>query len=139
MEFSGLSEGFVELSHTADWALRVWAQDISGLYQQAALGMYSLMGLMVRPSTGIFREISMEASDDECLLVNFLSELLYLAEEERVGFTALKINVKNQQLTASGEIGQIEDLQKEIKAVTFHNLAIKKNARQYEVTIVFDV
>jgi len=139
MNQSGLNEGFVEVSHTADWSLRVWAEDISGLFRQAALGMYALMRLLVKSSTNVSREISMEAGDEECLLVNFLSELLYLAEEEGMGFSTLTVNVKNHQLTAAGDIGEIESLEKVIKAVTFHNLAIKTNAGRYEVTIVFDV
>jgi hypothetical protein len=31
--------GFEEVSHTADWALRVWSPDFVGLLEQAARGM----------------------------------------------------------------------------------------------------
>jgi len=30
--------GFEEIRHTADWALRVWAPDLSTLFTQAAQG-----------------------------------------------------------------------------------------------------
>ena len=134
-----MNAGFVEISHTADWALRVWAPDLSTLFYQAAVGMYSLMGVVSGSSAGDLQIISLEAGDDECLLVNFLSELLYFLEEEWIGFSTLAVKVENNKLTATGTFGKIQSLQKEIKAVTFHNLAIQKKEGLYEVTIVFDV
>ena len=134
-----MNAGFVEISHTADWALRVWAPDLSALFYQAAVGMYSLMGLVPGSHVGDSQTITLEAGDNECLLVNFLSELLYFLEEEWIGFSTLAVKVENNKLTATGTFGKIQSLQKEIKAVTFHNLAIQKKEGQYEVTIVFDV
>ena len=36
--------GFREKEHTADWELDVWAPDLPALLDQAARGMYWLMG-----------------------------------------------------------------------------------------------
>ncbi len=139
MENKGRLEGFEEVSHTADWALKVWAPSLSALYRQAALGMYSLMGLVLSSQIGDVQSIVLEAGDDESLLVNFLAELLYWTEEERIGFSTLKVTVNHHQIVAVGETSPIGSLQKEIKAVTFHNLAIQENDGWYVVTIVFDV
>ena len=38
--------GFEEKAHTADWALRVWADDLEGLFAEAARGMYALAGAL---------------------------------------------------------------------------------------------
>ena len=38
------SSGFREKEHTADWELDVWAPDLPALLEQAARGMYWLMG-----------------------------------------------------------------------------------------------
>ena len=35
------------MEHTADWELEVWAEDLSGLLEEAAGGMYELMGVEV--------------------------------------------------------------------------------------------
>ena len=39
-----LPAGFLEVSHTADRSLRVWAPTMDELFSQAARGMYQLMG-----------------------------------------------------------------------------------------------
>ena len=72
--------GFEELSHTADLAVRVWATSLPTLFIAAARGMYVLSG--VKPSSGprLTRLFSVEAIDNENLLVLFLSELVYVAE-----------------------------------------------------------
>ena len=36
--------GYEEISHTADWALRVWADDLAGLLVESAQGMNWLSG-----------------------------------------------------------------------------------------------
>jgi SHS2 domain-containing protein len=42
--------GFEEKAHTADWALRVWADDLEGLFAEAARGMYALAGALPAPA-----------------------------------------------------------------------------------------
>ena len=36
--------GFEEISHTADWSARVWAQDLPSLFAESARAMNSLAG-----------------------------------------------------------------------------------------------
>ena len=40
-----MESGFLELPHTADWAVRVWAADLPALFAAAANGMNSLAGV----------------------------------------------------------------------------------------------
>ena len=135
---------FQEIPHTADYALRVWAADISSLFVEAASGMWSLCGAHTINNPSIERDLELAASTLEGLLVAFLSELVYSAEKERVIFTdiesihisevdgnyALKTHLKGLPLVSQN---------KYIKAVTYHNLNIQKLEENFEVIIVFDV
>lgn len=131
--------GFTEIEHTADWALKVWAPDLSGLFAQAARGMYWLMETTLQPEPRHERAIDLNGGDAESLLVGFLSELLYLGESHGLAFDAFDITVEHSRLTARIRGAPIAEQKKEIKAVTYHNLAIEQSPRGVRTTIVFDV
>lgn len=131
--------GFREIAHTADWALEVWAPDLDRLFDQAARGMYWLMATRLQPAPRIERALSLEGQDAESLLVSFLSELLYLGEIEGLGFDQFQVRVQADRLDAVIRGAPIARLEKEIKAVTFHNLAVTHEGHQLKVTIIFDV
>ena len=68
---------YEEIDHTADYAIRVRGLDLPGLFIEAARGMNALTaGAAVGPA--VSREIHVEASDLEALLVSWLEELAFL-------------------------------------------------------------
>lgn len=132
--------GYEEIAHTADWALRVWAADLPGLLWQAAAGMYALMDARLATAPRVQRCLQLEAADAEGLLVTFLGELLYLNESEGLGFDQFQLEIGDGFcLFAVVEGAALTDLQKEIKAVTYHALAVQATADGLTATIVFDV
>ena len=52
---------FEEISHTADWSLRVWAEDLAGLLTESARGMYALANAEQAQGPRVRRELSLEA------------------------------------------------------------------------------
>jgi SHS2 domain-containing protein len=133
--------GFEEIDHTADWALRVCGDDLSQLLHNAATGMSSLL---VSDLSGIplthHEQIELDAYDAESLLVNWLSDLAYWAEAESIVFTKFDIqHITSTTLQAAVQGGYVPNLEKHIKAVTYHNLEIVETEDGLEVTIVFDV
>jgi len=132
--------GFREHPHTADWELEVWAPDLATLLEQAARGMYTLSGMQLLAGAPQQRSIALHAADTEGLLVRFLTELLWVQQEERLGFDDFAITVEDQcDLRAELRGSAIAKLDKEIKAVTYHNLAVETTSQGLRVNIVFDV
>lgn len=131
--------GYIELQHTADWAVRVWAPDYPALLIQSARAMYEIMGARSDQDQEVERVVEVSASDNESLLVAFLNELLFLHETENLVFNKIGLNVSDFMLRASLGGAKINNQVKEIKAVTYHNLNIQKLPQRLEVTIVFDV
>lgn len=123
----------------ADWALDVWAADLVSLLQVAAQGMYALMGVAVAAQPRSNYEIELAYADSESLLVSFLSELLYITGRDNVAFDRFEVQLTDSKLTAQVSALPIDSQAKEIKAVTYHNLSIRKTDRGLETTIVFDV
>jgi SHS2 domain-containing protein len=133
------NQGYRELAHTADWELEVWAPDMSGLLCQAADGMYRLMAVELASGPRQRRRLELEADDRESLLVEFLQELLFLCESDGLAFDSLELCVEDLRLQATLEGAPVASQAKEIKAVTFHRLAVQKTARGFETRVVFDV
>ena len=131
--------GFTEIQHTADWALKVWAPGLPLLFAQAAKGMYWLMDATLADGPRLLRTVEVEGADAESLLVSFLSELLYINEAEGLGFDQFEVAFEETHLRAVLHGAPVAMQKKEIKAVTYHNLVIRRDGETYTVTIVFDV
>ena len=132
-------QGSRENEHTADWELEVWGPDLSALLAQAAQGMYRLMGIELDAEGRQRRRLELAADDREQLLVEFLVELLYLAESERLAFDRFNLEVVGDRLSADLEGARVRSQAKEIKAVTYHRLVVSDTEHGLETRIVFDV
>jgi SHS2 domain-containing protein len=131
--------GFEEISHNADWSVRVWAVDLPSLFIEAARAMNSLAGTVLGRGPRLHQAFEAEAPDAESLLVAFLSELVYYQEQQNIAFDDFDLRIATQWLKVEMEGAEIASSDKAIKAVTYHNLKIEKTDRGLETTIVFDV
>ena len=133
--------GFEEIEHTADKALRISGINLRELMISAAQGMTQLMlGDASKIPNEIEKSIELQAADAESLLVEWLGELAYWAETEMLVFKKFKItNVTATSLEAIALGGKVAELEKHIKAVTYHNLEIMQTPGGLEATVVFDV
>ena len=132
-------QGFLEVEHTADWELHVWGPELGALFVQAAVGMYQLSGTVLEAGNRITRELRLEAADPEALLVSFLSELLFWGETENLAFDEFSVQVADEKVWGDVSGSRIAAQDKEIKAVTVHQLEIRESTVGLEVNIVFDV
>ncbi len=91
-------------------------------------------------------ELVVTASDLEQLLVDWLSELLYIHTVNHVMFSNFRVDIeemKGKLLLKGNAFGENYDDKKhpyhtEIKAVTHHILEIKKND-VYRIRVLFDI
>lgn len=131
-------QGFKEIDNTADAALHVWGNTLPVLFQQAAHGLYALAGARAEGSSTIFRTISLEADDMEILLVNFLSELLFYLNNG-ILFQIDRLEINGYRLEGRLEGGNVTEIRKEIKAITYHQMKIIQTGGQFQTDIVLDI
>ncbi|HSQ27385.1 MAG TPA: archease [Anaerolineales bacterium] len=136
---SSTKSGYREIEHTADWEIEVWAPNPAELFIQAARAMMTLSGLRLESEPKIDRGFSLQAVDLEGLLVAFLSEILFYAEQENLGFEHYHLTIENFALSAHLKGAPIRSIDKEIKAVTYHRLAITQTQDGLNTRLVFDV
>jgi SHS2 domain-containing protein len=130
---------FEEVEHVADAALRVYGGDWSELLSNAALGMFSLIASWNDAPPSVEQNVSLHSLDAETLLVDWLSELLYLHEMQDVvffDFHILSASPNRLEAVARGTDHWIP--RTAIKAVTFNDLHVATTADGYAATIVFD-
>ncbi|MFN2303260.1 MAG: archease, partial [Anaerolineales bacterium] len=116
--------GYHEIEHTADWQLEIWAPDVAGLLEQAARGMYTLAGAQLSADQRINKSLSCAYEDIEDLLVTFISELIYWLESEGLVIDKYKLKIDDKRLSAELQGTYFQSLEKEIKAVTYHQLHV---------------
>ncbi|MGD9518422.1 MAG: archease [Armatimonadota bacterium] len=131
------------LDHTADYAIRAWGRNLGELIANAAAGMISLMIEREGVVPTETREIEAEAESSAVLVHHCLRELLHLAED---GLMPLSVTATacedppRAKLTAQVvPVGKIRDrLLSEVKAVTYHNLELRREGDWLVMDLVFD-
>ena len=131
--------GFREVEHTADRELVVWGPDLAALLEEAARGMYGLMGVEVSEEARRHHRLEIAADDREQLVASFLEELLFLADTQELAFDGFLLEVEGTRLFAHLEGGFITSCRKEVKAVTYHRLEVRDTPHGIETAIIFDV
>lgn len=135
---------FEIVDHTADISIKAYGKSLKELFENAALGMFSILADLEGITTSMELKIDVEAPDKEELLIEWLDELLYNFYTKQVIFCEFGITeLTDNHLTAKVKgrfIGENKNrLKAEIKAATRHDLHIEKKDNFYEVRIVFDV
>lgn len=137
---------FEVFEHTADVGIRAFGKDLNEAFENAALGMFNIITDLKRVEVIGEYEIVLDGSDIEQMLVDWLSELLYIHTVKQIMFSDFKVAIEEGEGIwrlkglASGENynEQKHLYNTEIKAVTHHILEIKKN-KGYTVQVLFDI
>jgi SHS2 domain-containing protein len=132
---------FEEIEHTADVALRVQGKDLKELLKNAALGMAHLICEEDFLSDDCGEQhVEISDEDAEGLLVEWLSELVFLVETKSFIFQRAEIQDLSETYFKAKVYGKIaRELKVHIKAVTYHNLKIVETEYGLEATVVFDI
>jgi SHS2 domain-containing protein len=132
------------IDHTADVGIKAYGKTLPEAFENVAKGMFDIITDSSEIESVGQYNIELEAPDLEQLLVDWLSELLFLNSAKNLvfGFFKMDLDEKNKKLTAR-VFGEKFDLSKhkigsEIKAVTYHMLEVKKK-KPYHVQVLFDI
>lgn len=129
------------LGHTADVRLKVSGKNLEELFQSALAGMTEIMQPKIssRGETSI-EKISLDARDSTILLINFLSECLTLSHINKVFYQAKFSALTETKLDVELDGMAIENFERDIKAVTFHEVEVRKNENgEFETNVIFDI
>ncbi len=132
------------VDHTADIGIIIKAADLKGLFKNAALSLiHIIMGKVPKGETE-FLKVNIKGEDLIDLMVNWLSEILYLFEGEKRIITNVEVrSISSTDICAILSLLPFDEKkyerEYEIKAVTYHQLKISQKDNHWEARIIFDV
>lgn len=143
------------LEHTGDIKMHASGKTLEELFVNAALGMMGCIygNHITHAQKSCIQHINLNSQDLESLLVDWLSELLYLSDINNCAYLKYDIqkfksgtepikdgSIPPQQFQIQAIIhGTQAQAVDEIKAVTYHGLKIMHKQNLWEATIIFDV
>lgn len=138
---TSLPAGFEYIPHRGEVGLRLCGATVGDVLREAALG---LSGLLLPKWRGdgpdSAREITLDAPDRGTLLVDWLNELLFLADRDRWAPTRLEIHQASDhhvRATAYGPV--LPEAPTLVKAATWHRLRFDRKDGGYEAEVLLDV
>ena len=130
--------------HTADLGLRVRARDLNGLFRDAAMGLFAMVVEEVprgRPATS--REIRVSGRRHDYLLFDWLNELLYVFETERLLLGNFEVEVSESGIVATLSAWpwdeRIDRPLQEVKAITYHGLRVESVEDGWLAEVIVDI
>jgi SHS2 domain-containing protein len=134
-----------EIEHTADVGFELTAPDLTSAFESAAAAMFDLIcdldtiGSMVRRTV----RASARAGDREGLMVRWLSELLYVLAAEGLLLSEFDVRELSDGMIEASVAGEPLDLDRhalrtDIKAATYHDLAVEQSDVGWVVRVIFD-
>lgn len=139
-----MAGNFSLLEHTADTGIIARGHSQKEAYEQAALGLVSIITDIDRVQDVLSREIQIGSTDKESLLVDFLNELIYLFETQHLlfnRFDIIEIDNIHLKTVAYGEKfdkGR-HRVHHNVKAATYHDVMVQQSDSMWELRIILDI
>ncbi|MBI4305938.1 MAG: archease [Chloroflexi bacterium] len=132
------------LEHTADTGIIANGRSLAEVFESAAEG---LAALLCEPDTvkeTTSREITVSAPELEALMVDWLAEINYQFEVDRFAYRRFKVNrITETELRATGQGEPIDPKRhrfgEQVKAVTYHQLEVKRGADGWSARVILDI
>jgi SHS2 domain-containing protein len=133
-----------QISHTADLAWRIWGKTRSKLFENAGRALSATLTDIRYLRRRETREVKLESSDLEVLLVDWLNHLLYLYDVEGFlgrDFQVVSLTDEHLEVKVKGDIfdENRHPAKTAVKAATFHNLEIRPEDDGWQATVVLDL
>lgn len=126
--------------------MRVWGRTLKEVFRNCLRGMAELIQPSVRAAATHAKKekirISVESLDVNTLLIEFLSRVVAESDNHNMVFTEGTFTKFGDNFLESELTGvNIDAFDKEIKAVSYQDVDIKRNpaTRLYEAMLVFDI
>jgi len=136
------------VDHTADVGLLIEAPTREALFEEAAQALMALIvedpGSVEERETLDFELTADDPADDPAdLLFDWLQTLLVAVELRRVLLTRFQVRLEGRGLRASASGERIDParhrLAHEVKAITYHGLAVRATRDGWQAEVIVDI
>jgi SHS2 domain-containing protein len=135
---------FEILDHTADIGIIVHGENLKTLYENAGEAFFHLITDLRKVKRRVERRVHIEGESLDRLMVDWLSELLYLHDVENLLFKEFKVESVGEdglKATVKGEPFQdgVHVIKTEVKAVTYHQIEVRQETGGWRAQVILDL
>jgi SHS2 domain-containing protein len=135
---------FEQIDHPSDIGIIAYGKTPAELFENAALGMFSLTADLSKVKARTEIKIEAKGEDRESLLVNWLNELLFVSDSKKLvlaDFSVSDLKENSLQAKCKGENIDVKrhQISRSIKAATYNQLEIKEEKGILFTRVIFDV
>ena len=139
-----MTKRFEILDHTADIGIIVHGENLKALFENAGEAFFHLITDLRKVRRRTERRINLGGESLDRLMVDWLSELLYLHDVENLlfkGFNVESVGEDGLRAIVKGEPFQegVHVIKTEVKAVTYHQIEVRQENGRWRVQIIFDL
>lgn len=131
------------LEHTADIMVRIRGRDEGDLYASAALTLTDIMVEYPADEATEPVRLTVRGSSPEARLVELLRELIFRFDVDGVLWVKASGRLDGESLLLRGRGVTFDPRRhtglREVKAVTYHELAVRREEGEWTADVVFDV
>ncbi len=135
---------FEIFDHTADLGLRIRADDRQTLFIEAARALFSILVVNLQDVCCVQqKEYTIAGEEDDYLLFDWLGELLYTYDADRLLFSDFAVSLTEEGLRATCRGEPIDpsrhELDHEVKAITYHGLKVEQVDDGWLAEVIVDI
>jgi SHS2 domain-containing protein len=135
---------FEILDHTADIGIIVHGENLKALFENAGEAFFHLITDLRKVKRRIERQVNIEGESLDRLMVDWLSELLYLHDVENLLFKGFKVDSVGEdglKAMVKGERFQeeVHVIKTEVKAVTYHQIEVRQKNGLWRAQVILDL
>jgi SHS2 domain-containing protein len=135
---------FEVLEHTADIGFRATGPTEAAMMEEAARALVSIAVEIDDVQARDSYALAAFGEDAPSRLVNWLNEVLYYLDGERVAFCRFQVNALEETAVAAIGWGEPRDPMRHgakriVKGVTYHQLSIEHNNGQWVCEVYLDI
>jgi SHS2 domain-containing protein len=132
------------IDHTADFGIQVFGTDSRELFTNAALALFDVITEMDALNGDDSCTIRASGEDWPDLMINWLREILYLWNGREmlvksVQVLSLSENNISAKIYFDAYLPDRHTIKTEIKAVTYHQIQVKRSPSGWKAQIIFDI
>jgi SHS2 domain-containing protein len=130
---------------SGDFVFEASGKTIEKLFESCAEACFSAMTELSKVNASEKFPVDVDAENIDDLLFNFLAELIFLKDTEKIFLSKfdIEIDIDKFSLNSVARGERIDynkhDIKTDVKAVTYHNLQVKQVEGEFRVRAILDL
>lgn len=137
---------YLEEATYADVCFEAYGKNLEEVFTNAGLATCEIMADLKTVEPNVKKKISLKNESVDKLLFEFLEEIIFLKDSERLLFSKIKMKIiKNKEYALDAELSGEEinpkkhKLGNDAKAVTYHDFVVEEKKGKWRAKVIIDI